>query len=310
MKRRVMSVVLSTALLMLLVGCGGGSDGSSDGGSGTVSVNATDAKPALPVDGATVTNVFVTIDEVSAHKAGGGWVKLTLPESPPYTIDLYQFINGETTQLVPPMSLESGKYTQIRLGVTGGKIVFDTDGDQIGDSEEPLEVPSDNLKTDKNFDFEVQGGGAVDLTVDFDLSQSIVVEGTGTYKLKPVLHVVQTEEAATIEGTIKNTTFGPPPQQGNPPKVVEVTVIWDKNGDGIADAYPVDEVYTNVYLTQETSGQQQKFSVFWLVPNQNYIVQVKADTNDSDDTVDTVVYDEPVRDTDLQAGAVKDLGLI
>jgi Domain of unknown function (DUF4382) len=311
MKRGVLSVVLSTALLMLLMGCGGGSGGSDgSGSSGTLSVNATDAQPALPVNGATVTNVFVTIDEVSAHKAGGGWVKLTLAESPPYTIDLLQFINGKTTQLVPPMSLESGKYTQIRLGVTGGKIVFDTDDDQIGDSEEPLEVPSDNLKTDKNFDFEVQGGGAVDLTVDFDLSQSIVVEGTGTYKLKPVLHVVQTEEAATIEGTIKNTTFGPQPQQGNPSKVVEVTVIWDKNGDGIADAYPVDEVYTKVYVTQDTSGQQQEFSVFWLVPNQNYIVQVKADTNDSDDTVDTVVYDEPVHDTDLQAGAVKDLGLI
>jgi len=39
------------------------------------------------------------------------------------------------------------------------------------------------LKTDKNFEFNVQGGGAVDLTVDFDLSQSIVVTGPGPTNL-------------------------------------------------------------------------------------------------------------------------------
>ena len=85
MKKGVLSVVLSTGLLMLLMGCGGGSGGSDgSGSSGTVSMNVTDAPPALPLEN--VKHVFVTIDEVSVHKAGGGWTKLNLAQSP-YTID-------------------------------------------------------------------------------------------------------------------------------------------------------------------------------------------------------------------------------
>jgi hypothetical protein len=53
----------------------------------------------------------------------------------------------------------------------------------------------------------VKGGGAVDITVDFDLSISIVVTGPDEYKLKPVLHIVHTSEAATIQGTIADESF-------------------------------------------------------------------------------------------------------
>ena len=60
----------------------------------------------------------------------------------PHTIDLLQFIDGNSTQLVPPVQLEPGKYTQLRLGVTKGSLVT-TEG------EEPLEIPSEYLKTDK-----------------------------------------------------------------------------------------------------------------------------------------------------------------
>jgi hypothetical protein len=76
------------------------------------------------------------------------------------------------------------------------------------DFDDAVTIPSENLKTDKNFSFDVQGGGAADITIDFDLSQSIVVtdDGSGTlsYKLKPVLHIVDTVEAATITGRIAN----------------------------------------------------------------------------------------------------------
>jgi hypothetical protein len=252
-------------LTMSLLSCGGGGSGggTSDNGSGTLSMNITDAKPVLPPG---TTHVFVTIDEVSVHKDGGSWITLPLAQSP-YTIDLLQFSDGKTTHLVPPASLTSGKYTQIRLGVTGGSIVFDTNGDGTDVETVPLEVPSGNLKTDKNFDFEVYGGGAVDLTVDFDLSQSIVVEGNGTYKLKPVLHLVDTQEAATIRGTIPAAAFGSTTE-------ATVTVWWDKDTSCTLDEN-VDEIYTQVVV----ESSDPNFEIFWLVPDEAYIVQIDVGGN-------------------------------
>jgi hypothetical protein len=298
MKRRVSSVVLSTALLMLLMGCGGGSGGSSgdsDGGSGTISVNVADAPPALPVDG--VAHVFVTFDEVSVHKAGGGWIKLDLAQTP-YTIDLLQFSNGESTQLVPLARLESGKYTQIRLGVTGGSIAFDYNNDGTIDDTEPLEVPSDNLKTDKNFDFEVRGGGAVHLTVDFVLSRSIVLEGSGTYKLKPALHLVGTDEAATIRGKIDSNTFTLFDSEN---EWAVVTVIWDRNFE--EDGTDVDETYTSVRIKKTSGAASTDFSIFWLVPEKNYIVEVDVDDDGFPDRPEVTVAADK-----LPPGGVHDLG--
>jgi hypothetical protein len=252
-------------LTMLLLSCGGsgGGSGTSVTNSGTLSMSITDAKPVLPPG---ATHVFVTIDEVSVHKDGGDWVTLPLAQSP-YTIDLLQFSDGTSTQLVPPASLTTGKYTQIRLGVTGGSIVFDTNGDGTDDETVPLEVPSGNLKTDENFDFEVYGGGAVDLMVDFDLSQSIVVEGNGTYKLKPVLHIVGTQEAATITGTISAAAFGSS-------DAATVTVYYDANDDQQADP---SELYTRVTVAKTSDTDPTEFSIFWLVPLEPYIVQVDLD---------------------------------
>jgi len=185
----------------------------------------------------------------------------------PYTIDLYQFLNGAKTQFVPAVQLECGKYTQVRIGVVSGAIKIKGVPQPVN-----LEIPSENLKTDKNFEFNVQGGGAVDLTVDFDLSQSIVVTGTGTYQLKPVLHLVTTTEAWTINGKINSSSFGEPPERA------VVVVTWDKDGSGtINDG---DEVYTTLSVTKAAANPPNpppdvtEFSVFWLVPNESYYVQV------------------------------------
>ena len=203
LKGLIYFILLST--VMLLAACGGsGGGGSSSGDTGTLSMSVTDAKPMLPEG---VTNLFVTIDEVRVHKSGGGWTSLPLVESP-YTIDLLQFQDGNVTELVPPTKLKSGKYTQVRLGVSSAKILFD---DISSTAEEPVTVPSGNLKTDKNFIFDVGEDAAVDLIVHFDLSKSVVVTGPAadpSYKLKPVLHLFDDPlEAATIKGSIKNSAL-------------------------------------------------------------------------------------------------------
>jgi Domain of unknown function (DUF4382) len=281
------SIIFGLALAMagLLSGCGGGDGGGSSGSSGTVSMNVTDAKPVLPATG--VESVSITFDEVSVHKSGGGWTTLATATQP-YTIDLYQFSNGTKTQFVPPVQLESGKYTQVRIGVASGTI-------RINGVNHPLEIPSENLKTDKNFEFNVTGGGAVDLTVDFDLSQSIVLTGSGTYQLKPVLHLNTTSEAATVQGTIN---FGSSTQ-------ATIIVTWDKNGDGIfqpaSDPNP-DEEYTRLRVQ---STDPAPFKVFWLVPNQGYFIQILLGDPLNPDRDTGRIY---VPASSLPPGAVYNLG--
>jgi hypothetical protein len=271
-------IVLSS--VMFLVACGGG--GSSGGGTGTLSMSITDAKPMLP---AGVTNLFVTIEEVLVHKSGGPWTSLPLVESP-YTIDLLQFHNGNTTELVPPTKLKSGKYTQVRLVVSSATIRFDN---ITSTADEPVIVPSGNLKTDKNFIFNVGDDAAVDLIIHFDLSKSIVVTGTTidpSYKLKPVLHLFEDpSEAATLKGSIVNSSFGASEK-------ATITVFAESN----------QEEYTIVEVSESDTEDPTEFSIFWLVPNQSYTV--KIDLNQQDDTIDC---DEFVEDIDLPEGAVFEL---
>ena len=282
MNKRVFCSIFSAIVLLLLLGCGGG--GSSDGSTGTLTANITDAKPVILGD---PEEIWITFEEVLAHRSEGGWISLPLPQTP-LTINLRAFHDGETTQLVTPVELASGKYTQIRFVISDAHMVITGVAQSID-----LDVPSGNLKTDKNFTFEVVADTAVDITVDFDLSQSIVVTGDNQYKLKPVLHINETQEAGTIRGKLDNNSFGVSPD-------AIVTVFWDENGDFVADP---DEAYTKVVVVKDQIASETEFSVFWMVREDNYIVLIEADT-DNDSVLD-LVYDED--DIDLKTSGLHQL---
>jgi hypothetical protein len=263
-KYLVSAILMVSFVITINCGGGGGSD-SGSAGTGTLSVSMTDAKPLLP-SGAT--NCFVTIDEVLVHSSGGGWESLPMIQTP-YTIDLLQFTEGNVAEFVPPVTLPSGKYTQIRLSVFSAKIRFDNDPN----NEIEIDIPSENLKTDKNFDFDMAENAAVDLTIDFDLSRSIVVEspaGNPSYELKPVLHLVETAEAATIEGFVANSSF-----------IGSYVVISVLDGTG--------QEYTKVKVEKTASDSagnpltETSYAIFWLVPNQAYTVQINYNPGLDDD---------------------------
>ena len=256
-------------LVSLLSGCGGGGGGGTTSDSGTVTLSVTDAKPLLPDD---VENFFVEFSEVWVHKPGEGWIELPLVESP-YTIDLLQFYDGFTTDLVPPTKLSSGKYTQVRFVVSSATMgVSDGHG---GITERVVEIPSENLKTDKNFTIDLGPDAAIDLVAHFDLSKSVVVTGPAsdpTYKLKPVLHLFDDPfTAAIIDGSISNSAFG---DSGK----ATIVVIAESNG----------EEYTKVKITKSTTADPTEYSIFWIVPNQEYTVQIYFDQTDTPDCVTTI----------------------
>jgi hypothetical protein len=284
MKTKIICALLSVMVLMLLPGCGGdgGSGSGSSSGSGTVSMGITDAKPLIVDE---PTELWVTIEEVRVHKSGGGWVSLLLPDTP-FGINLLAFYDGNTTELVPPTKLDSGHYTQIRIVISEAHMVVDGNDYPIN-----LEVPSGFLRIDKQFTFEVEDGEAVDITVHFDMSQSISQTGPYEYKMKPVLHITETQRAATICGNIDASSFGDPPED------VVVTVIWN----GIEG----DETYTEVRVTKEPGNPATDFCIFWLVPlafSESYTVQI---TNGFASYVESVAYPElgPGDTFDLNGGA-------
>jgi len=269
---------------MVFSGCGGG--GGDSESYGEVAIDVTDAKPVLP-EGAT--NLWITFSEILVHKSGGGWISLPLTgDLPTTTIDLLQFNDGNTTELVPPVSLESGKYTQLRIVITEARIRFNDDES----TDQPVEIPSQNLKTDKNFDFDVVGGGAVDIIIDFDLSQSIVVtdngSGTPSYQLKPVLHIVDAYESATINGKIDPSSF-------TVDQNAEVTVfVYNPN----TQEY---EEYTKIEVSKSDEDAPNEFSIFWLVPDENYKVEIDFDP------VSDNGFEFSEQLDDLDPGEVRDL---
>ena len=276
--------IVKFALLGAFIGClffviSCGSDSGTTSESGSVTMSVTDARPLLPVQ---VDNFFVEFSEVWVHKPGDGWIMLELVESP-CTIDLLQFHDGATTELVPPVSLSVGKYTQVRfvlnqawLGVSNGEEIETI----------PVDIPTEYLRTDKNFTIDLDPGSAIDLVVHFDLSTSIVASGTESepnYSLKPVLHLFGDPlNAAVIDGRIDNEFIGGSGQ-------AIITVISNDSGD----------TYTQVVVPESVDAEPSStsdFSIYWLVPDRSYTVEIDMG---GDGTVDCM---ESIDAEDLESG--------
>ena len=284
---RLSNFLTITSSFLIITACGGGGGGSI--GYGEVIVHMTDAKPLLPEGAENVTNLWITIAGVSVHKSGGDWISLPLEQGPPHTIDLLQLINGNTTEIVPPALLEYGKYTQIRLIVDSATIRFDNEPT----TDASVVIPPEHLKTDKNFLFDVNEPKAVDIVIDFDLSQSLVLTdpfGTPSYKINPVIHIVRAAEAITIKGEISQGSFivG---------QNAEVTLFIPN--PGIQGGYAE---YTKIEVS-ESGTDPTGFSIYWLVPDEDYRVEIKFDP----DFVNGVNFSEDVSANDVKPGKVWNL---
>jgi len=241
----------------------------------------------LPEGSKNVTNLWITFTGVLVHKSGGGWISLPLTGDPPHIIDLLQFIDGNTTEIVTPTLLEYGKYTQIRLEIESATIRFDND------VESDVVIPSDHFKTDKNFLFDVNKPGPIDIIIDFDLSQSLEVTdpfGTPSYILNSVLHIVDASKAVTIKGKIAQGSFVVGQK-------AEVTVFTPNSG--IQGGY---EEYTKIEVS-ESDTDPTEFSIYWIVPDEDYRVEIKFDP----DFVNGVNFSEDVGAAGIEPGEVRNL---
>jgi hypothetical protein len=173
-------------------------------------------------------HVYVTITDVQANinsSAGdndGGWTDLT-PNlaSQPKQVDLLGQANNQCflATLGDTQQLQQGNYQQIRLilaansstiannncGNSANCVVLATDNSVhplllSSESKTGLKIPSGQIASGG---FNIAAGQTKDLDIDFNTCASIVQEGNGQYRLKPVLHAGEVSTtSASINGKV------------------------------------------------------------------------------------------------------------
>lgn len=170
MKTRMKIItVLGFILLLVAFAC------NKQGGSGVMQVKMVDA----PYD---CDSMNVEILRVDVHHATQGWITLPTHAGVYNLLDLQ---NGVSASLVDGFSIPAGEYSQMRLILgTENHIYFDG-------LEVPLRLSSQaNTGLKLTINSTVEDGDVIDVTFDFVANESVVLEGTGEYKLKPVLKLV------------------------------------------------------------------------------------------------------------------------
>jgi hypothetical protein len=186
-----------------LSGCGGGG-GSSDPGTGSLSVNLTDA----PVDGAA--NVVVVFTGLELHRADGTLVSVdfgtTNGQANTKSVDLIKLQSGVTGVLTDGAAVPAGDYQWMRLKVLADK---NSQGESyitlLNGAQYPLYIPSGaetGLKLVRPFT--VAQGSTTRLIIDFDLRKSVVAPPgqDPNYMLKPALRLMDQLQVGKLTANV------------------------------------------------------------------------------------------------------------
>lgn len=229
------AVLLAAAFF--ISGCGKG----TSSGSGSVTGSTSHATVVLSdpatcmAPGGPFAHVYVTITDVrasvnaSAGDNDSSFVDLTPSlASAPRQIDLLGQANNQCflATLGDTLQLQPGSYQQIRMiladnssSVTGNacsgsaNCVVLTDGsvhtlELSSESKTGIKIPSGQIASGS---FTIAAGQTKDLDIDFNTCVSIVQEGNGKYRLKPVLHAGEvTTTSSSINGTVVDNATGNP----------------------------------------------------------------------------------------------------
>jgi hypothetical protein len=227
----VFGCLLITALV--LVSCSSSGSGSTSAGPAIVNTHLSDPATCEAPTGP-FSHVYVTITDVEANvnSAAGasdsGWVDLTpnLTTSPKQ-IDLLGQANNQCflATLGDNQQLQAGSYQQIRLmladnstSVSGNLcngsancVVLASDSSvhalQLSsEAKTGIKIPSGQIAGGA---FTISAGQTKDLDIDFSTCESIVQEGNGQYRLKPVLHAGEVSTTSTsINGKVLDGATG------------------------------------------------------------------------------------------------------
>jgi Domain of unknown function (DUF4382) len=267
-RRNVWTWIGLTIAILVFAACGGG--GGGDGSSGTLSVSLSDS--ALPGFQA----IYVTVDEVQAHRSGGGgWVTVGTPNK---TVDLLTLINGVREEL-GVAELATGHYTQLRLLLgsspdAGLNLLSETHPFAnyfIDDTDTAVElkVPS-GLQTGIKIvnGFNINENQTTELILDFDAMRSVVNAGSsGKWLLKPTIKVLDTASYSIASGTVRD---------GADAGIEGVMVSAQSFDDTATDER--DEVIVEAATITDADGNYKLF----LAPGDYNLVAFRSSASDAD----------------------------
>lgn len=254
-------------------------------------------------------SVFVTITDVMANTSAtasnsdSGWTDLTPNlKNSPMQIDLLGQANNSCflATLGDAQELQAGSYQQIRLmlapnntSVSGNAcanvnsanciVLDDTAKDMYplqlsSEAQTGLKIPSGQIA---NGGFNIAAGETKDLNIDFNTCSSIVKEGNGQYRLKPVLHAGEVSTTSTsINGKVSVTAAGggtfsgsalvaleqvPTGDTTNTDRIVQTTLV---NPDGSFVFCPIPAgTYDVVVVAVDTNGVVYEPSIVTGITN-------------------------------------------
>jgi Domain of unknown function (DUF4382) len=250
---------ISVSLFLLATCSDGGSGPSSSRSSsttpGTVVTSISDPSTCASPNGA-YSHIFVTVTDIQIHQSAtaqpsdSGWVDLT-PQLTPTQIDL---LSTATTScflatFAANTQIPSGEYQQIRVILLDNGSVSRLSNNQCGStsvncvvlasngSTQTLEISSEATTGIKIPSGQIAGGKFVvragqqsNLDIDFNACSSIVVQGNGQLRLKPVTHAGEVGANTTsISGRLVDSLTGAVISGG---KVIVALEAVDRNSVG------------------------------------------------------------------------------
>jgi Domain of unknown function (DUF4382) len=283
--------IVAVGSLFLVFSCGGSKSSSSTTlltptVTGKVTVSLSDPATCAAPNGL-YAHVWVTITKVTANissdagASDGGWVTLLDLSSAPKQIDLLSLANTTCvlTQLGSTTGLTPGNYQQIRLyllannasgatpapnncGTAGYNCVALASGgvselQLSSEAQTGIKIPAGQLT---GGGLNLAAGQSAGLNIDFSTCESIVEEGNGKYRLKPVLHAGEVSvNTNSIAGTVIDGSTQSP--------IADAMVMVEQ-----PDANGVDRV-----VESELSAADGTF-IFCPLSSGNYDVVVAATT--------------------------------
>ncbi len=211
-------------------------DDSNDQGTSRVMVSLTDA----PGD---YEHVYVDVQDVVVKYTSSEEFSLVNINAGVY--DLLE-LTGGISVLLADEEVPSGHITQMRL-VLGSENSIVIDGET-----HPLQTPSAQQSGLKlNVNQTLEAGILYDFLLDFDVNESIVVQGNGGYLLKPVIRASTAAESGSISGTVLPVGFQTLVTASNN----EHTISAYTNAEGIFVLHGVPEgTYTITIEPEVASG--------------------------------------------------------
>jgi hypothetical protein len=234
----LLTVVIATATI-LFIACGGGTGGtrSTTSPSTTASFTTTMSDPTTcSAPQGPFSHVYVTITDVkistnsNAADNDSSFVDLTPNlKNAPQQVDLLGLANNQCflATLGANQPLTPGTYQQIRVILADNAVATKPAGNKCGNDANCVQLGADNSIHTLNLSSESQtgikipaeqmGGGvqatagsSQTLNIDFDACASIVIQGNGQYRLKPVLHAgeVSTTASSAVSGKLVDKTTG------------------------------------------------------------------------------------------------------